>query len=68
MATTTAKQPGSDVVITTAFELIGIGVMTLLAGISDDVGSIVVIVMVGFLLGWLLLNSSELSGWLKGLL
>jgi hypothetical protein len=41
--------------------------MALLAGISDQFGSIVVLVMVGFLVGWMLLNSSELSGWVKGL-
>jgi hypothetical protein len=64
---TTAKQPGSDVVVTTAFELIAIGLLALLAGISDQVGRIVVIVMVGFLIGWLLLNSATLSKWVGNL-
>ena len=66
MATTT-KQPGSDIVVTTAFELIGVGLMALLAGINDQAGTVVVIVMVGFLIGWLLVNSSTLQGWVKNL-
>lgn len=57
------EQSGYDVVVTTAFELIGVGIMSLLAGISDEMGTIVVIVMVGFLIGWLLLNSGTLSTW-----
>jgi hypothetical protein len=66
MATTT-KQPGADVVVTTAFELIGIGLLALLAGVSDQMGRIVVIVMVGFLIGWLLLHTATLSKWVGNL-
>lgn len=58
-------QPGYDVVVTTAFELIGVGLLTLLAGASDQMGTIVIIVMVGFLLGWLLLNSGTLARWVS---
>ena len=53
--------------MTTAFELIGVGLMALLAGISDQAGTVVVIVMAGFLIGWLLINSSTLAGWVKNL-
>lgn len=70
MATTTSKpqqQSGYDVVVTTAFELIGVGLLSLIAGISDNVGHIVVIVMVGFLIGWMLLNTSTLAGWVGNL-
>lgn len=63
----TKKQPGNDIIVTTAFELIGVSLLTILAGINDQTGSVVVIVMVGFLLGWLLFNSKTLQGWLKGL-
>lgn len=63
----TAKQPGNDIIVTTAFELIGVSLMAILAGVNDQMGNVVVIVMVGFLLGWLLLNSKTLQGWLKGL-
>lgn len=56
-------QSGADIVVTTAFELIGVGLLALIAGISNQVGKIVVILMVGFLIGWLLINSSTLSKW-----
>lgn len=61
------NQSGYDVVVTTAFELIGVGLMALLAGTSDNMGSIVVIVMVGFLIGWLIMNSGTLSKWVGNL-
>lgn len=57
-------QPGYDVVVTTAFELIGIGLLALLAGVSDNMGKIVIIVMSGFLIGWLLLNTGVLEKYL----
>lgn len=58
-------QPGYDVVVTTAFELIGVGLMTLLAGSSDNMGTIIVIIMAGFLIGWLLLNTGTLAKWVS---
>ena len=58
-------QPGYDVVVTTAFELIGVGLLALLAGVNDQMGTIVIIIMVGFLLGWLLFNSGTLEKWVK---
>lgn len=58
-------QPGYDVVVTTAFELIGVGLLTLLAGANDSMGTIVIIVMVGFLIGWLIINSGTLGRWVK---
>lgn len=70
MATATTQknqQPGYDVVVTTAVELIGVGLMALLAGVSDQMGTVVVIVMVGFLIGWLLLNTGTLSKWIGNL-
>lgn len=63
----TKRQPGNDIVVTTTFELIGISLLTLLAGTSKQMGHIVIIVMVGFVLGWLLFNSGKLEGWLKKL-
>lgn len=59
------KQPGSDIVVTATVELLGVGLLTLLAGANKQLGTIVVIVMVGFLLGWLLINTEQLQGWLK---
>lgn len=63
----TQRQPGNDIVVTTTFELIGISLLTLLAGTSKQMGHIVIIVMTGFVLGWLLFNSGKLEGWLKKL-
>jgi len=59
MAAKTAKQPGSDIVITTAIELLGVGVFTILAGISDDMGAVMVVIMWGIVLGWFLLHTAE---------
>lgn len=67
MATATA-QPGNDIVVTAAFSLIGVGLLSLLAGISDSVGHVVVIVMVGFLIAWMLANTGTLSKWVGSLL
>jgi hypothetical protein len=62
-----AGAAGSDIIVTTAFELIGVGLLALLASTSDQMGTVVIIVMIGFVIGWLLVNSSTLAGWVKGL-
>jgi uncharacterized membrane protein len=59
-------QTGNDVVITTTVELIGVALLSLLAGANNNLGSVIVIVMVGFLIGWLLMNSSELTKIIPG--
>lgn len=69
MATTAGKpkaqkQAGNDIVVTATVELLGVGLLTLLAGANRQLGSIVVIIMVGFLLGWLLINTQELQKWI----
>lgn len=61
MATTTKAQPGNDIVVTVAVELIGVGLLALLAGANDQLGSVIVIVMVGFLVGWCLINVTKLQ-------
>jgi hypothetical protein len=58
------KQPGADIVTTMTVELLGVGLLTLLAGVSKQLGSVVVLVMVGFLIGWLLINATELQKWI----
>jgi hypothetical protein len=58
-------QPGTDIVTTLTVELIGVGLLTLLAGASPQLGKVIVIVMVGFLIGWFLINTPQLQGWLK---
>jgi hypothetical protein len=68
MATKTAKKPapqtGNDIVVTLTVELLGVGLLTILAGANKQLGGVIVIVMVGFLLGWLLINSQQLQGWI----
>lgn len=57
-------QEGSDIIATTAFELIGVGLMALLAGANDQLGSVIVVVMAGFLIIWLLSNTAFLQKYL----
>lgn len=67
MATKPAKkttQPGNDIIVTLTVELLGVGLLTILAGANKQLGGVIVIVMVGFLLGWLLINSQQLQGWI----
>jgi hypothetical protein len=67
MATAKKSQQGHDIVITTAVELLGVALFTMLAGISDDMGSIMVVIMWGIMLGWLLLHTTELGNMVKAL-
>lgn len=59
-----AKPAGSDIVVTLTVELIGVGIMTLLAGVNKGLGSVVVVVMVGFLFVWVLINTTDLQKWI----
>lgn len=61
----TKQQPGNDIIVTLTVELIGVGLLALLADTSPAMGKIVMIVLVGFLLGWLLIHTTELQGWIK---
>lgn len=65
MAAKNTKQAGYDIVTTSAFELIGVGLLTLIAGTNDQMGTIVVMVMAGFVIGWLIINSGTLGKWVK---
>jgi hypothetical protein len=58
------SQPGSDIVVTLTVELIGVGILTLLAGVNKGLGSVVIVIMVGFLFVWLLVNTTELQKWI----
>jgi hypothetical protein len=65
MAAKKAKpQAGNDIIVTLTVELLGVGLLTLLAGANKQLGSVIVVIMVGFLLGWLLINSQQLQGWM----
>lgn len=59
-----SQSPGSDIVVTLTVELIGVGILTLLAGVNKGLGSVVIVVMVGFMFVWLLINTKELQKWI----
>jgi len=65
MATTT--QTGNNLITTTLIELVGVGLLAILAGMSDDVGKVMLILMWGFMLGWLLLHTSQLAEMVKAI-
>jgi hypothetical protein len=67
MATTSKQQTGNSLITTTLVELVGVGLLVILAGMSDDVGKIMLILMWGFMLGWLLLHTSQLAGMVKAI-
>jgi hypothetical protein len=52
-------QVGHDVVTTTLVSLAGVAVFAILAGMSDNMGKLMLILMWGFVLGWFLLNYSQ---------
>jgi len=54
-------------VTTTFVELVGVGLFAILAGMSDDMGKIMLIIMWGCVLGWCLLHTSQLSSMVKAL-
>jgi len=57
----TKVQPGVTLIAGIAIQLLGVGLFSLAAGISDEMGTIMVIIMVGVLFGWLLLHASQFS-------
>jgi hypothetical protein len=62
MATTTKKQqPGYDIVVTTAIELVGVGLLALLAGTNDNLGRIIIIIMAGWMLLWAMAHTGMLT-------
>lgn len=62
-----APQQGHDLVDTTAVQLLGIGLFTILAGMNDELGDAFVIIMWGIFLGWLLIHTSDFAKMVKAL-
>lgn len=62
-----ASQPGRDIVTTTFVELLAVAVFAILAGMSDDIGKLMLILMWGFVLGWMLLHTQQLGTMVKAL-
>lgn len=55
------NQPGWSITTTTLVQLLGVALFTILAGVNDELGTVVLILMWGFLLGWMLLHTTELA-------
>lgn len=62
-----SRNPGEEALLTLGLELLGVGLFTLLAGASDDVGTIMIIFMVGLWLIYLIGNSKIIAGLESGL-
>lgn len=60
-------QPGWDITTTTLVSLLGVALFTILAGMSDDMGDLMVVIMWGLVLGWGLMNANELGIMVKHL-
>jgi len=62
-----ASQTGHDVATTTFVDLVAVVLFAILAGMSDDMGKIMLILMWGFVLGWALLHTKQLQAMVKAL-
>lgn len=61
------KQPGWDITDTTLVSLLGVALFTVMAGFSDDMGKMMVVIMWGIVLGWALLHTTDLANMVKAL-
>jgi len=60
---TAPKRPASsEAILTLGLEVLAVGIFTVIAGISHDVGTIVIIFMIGFWLIYMITNSSVIAG------
>jgi hypothetical protein len=62
-----AKGSSSDAILIVGVELLGVGLLTLLAGASDDAGNIVVVFMLGLWLIYMVTNPGTIAGLGRGL-
>lgn len=53
------------IVVETAFQFIGVLVLSVVAGMNEDMGKLAVLFMLGIVLGWFLINYSTFAGWIK---
>jgi hypothetical protein len=56
-----AAQTGNDIIVETAIELVAVAIFGVMAGMSPDMGTVMVIFMWGLVLGWALLHTTELQ-------
>ena len=62
-----SAQVGHDVVTVTFIQLTAVALFAIFAGMSDDVGKLMLILMWGFVLGWALLHTAQLGTMVKAL-
>lgn len=60
-------QQGRDIVTTTFIELVAIGLFAILAGMNDDAGKMLLVIMWGIVLLWMLTHTSQLATMVKAL-
>lgn len=65
MAATTVTQPGNDITAVTLVSLLGVALFTIMAGFSDDMGKLMVVVMWGIVLIWAITHTTELANMVK---
>lgn len=61
MATTTST-PQHQIFVKIAGELIGISILAVFADMNDDLGSIMVMLMIGWFVLFLMINATDISG------
>lgn len=62
-----AAQQGHSITTTTFVSLVGVALFAILAGMSDDMGKLMLIFMWGIVLGWALLHTSQLATMVKAI-
>ena len=67
-STSPKRQPASAAILLLSLELAAVGIFTLLAGASDQAGTIVVLMMVGFWMIFLIQESGLLPKLTNGLI
>jgi len=60
--TAAKKRPAdSEAIMTLGLEILAVGIFTILAGINHDMGTIVIIFMIGFWLIYMITNSTVIA-------
>lgn len=60
-------QQGRDIITTTFVELVAVALFTIFAGMSDDVGKTLLVIMWGIVLLWMLTHTGQLATMVKAL-
>lgn len=60
-------QLGHDIITTTFIELVAVGLFAIFAGMNDDAGKMLLVIMWGLVLLWLLTHTNQLANMVKSL-